>query len=55
MIANDTIVQASFTIITYDCKNIFIIQATEDVFLQNCLMLVGVVMEMSHRYLSKVD
>jgi hypothetical protein len=27
-IVNDTIVQASFTIITYDRKNIFIIQAT---------------------------
>ncbi len=28
MIINDTIVQASFTIVTYDRKNIFIIQAT---------------------------
>jgi hypothetical protein len=28
MIVNDTIVQASFTIVTYDRKNIFIIQAT---------------------------
>jgi len=27
MIVNDTIVQASFTIVTYDRKNIFIIQA----------------------------
>jgi hypothetical protein len=28
MIINDTIVQASFTIVTYDRKNIFTIQAT---------------------------
>ncbi len=31
-IINDTRVQASFTIVTYNRKNIFIIQATEDNF-----------------------
>ncbi len=30
---NDTIVQASFTIITYGRKNIFIIQATDSQFI----------------------
>jgi len=32
---NDTIVQASFTIVTYDRKNIFIIQTTDSQFIYN--------------------
>jgi hypothetical protein len=31
MIVNDTVEQASFTIVTYDRKNIFIIQATDNI------------------------